>query len=231
MRASLLFGVSLCVASSCVPAMAQAAPPTGEVHTRIAGIQIPAIANAPFSARIVVTWDQPLASGGTLSRKYYTMVARDSKGRVRRETRGFVPADSSAEPPLQRVTILDPVAGRRTRCFQDSMTCAVSAFHPRAVVDENAASGDAAPASLGTRTMEGLQVTGTRKTAPAYDGSASIQTETWYSPDLGMDVFVVRTSPQSGTITLNVRDLQRGEPDASWFSPPSGFQVVKGGRR
>ncbi|HTX75001.1 MAG TPA: hypothetical protein VMD29_02260 [Terracidiphilus sp.] len=228
MRASLLLGLSLCVASVCVPAVAQNASSTGEVHTRIQGIEIPAIPNAPFSARIVVTQDQPQAGGGVLSRKYYTMVARDSKGRVHRETRGFVAADSSAEPPLERTTILDPVAGRRTVCAQSTMVCTRSAFHPRPILgNDMAAGGDAQTANLGTRTMQGLSVQGTRKTMPASDGSSSIETETWFSPDLGIDLFVVRKSPQSGTVTLNVKDLQRGEPDASWFSAPSGFQMVK----
>lgn len=228
MRASLLPGLSLGVALACVPACAQSAAPAGEVHTRIQGIQIPSTPNAPFSARIVVTWDQPLASGGTVSRKYYTMVARDSKGRVHRETRGFVPADSAAEPPLESLTILDPVAGRRMICAQTTMICTQTAYRPRTMLHADfAAGGDAGSANLGTRTMDGLNVQGTRKSAPSYDGSSTMQTEEWYSPDIGMDIFVVRKSPQTGTVTLNVRDLQRTEPDASWFMVPSGFQLVK----
>ena len=232
MRASLLLGLSVCIASACAPAVAQDASSTGEVHTRIQGIEIPATPDAPFLARIVVTLDQPQAGGGVLSRKYYTMVARDSKGRVHRETRGFVPADSSAEPPLERVTILDPVSGRRTVCQQTAMTCTRSAFRPRPIIgNDMAAGGDGQSANLGTRTMEGLTVQGTRKTTPAYDGSSSIETETWFSPDLGIDLLVVRRSPQMGTVTLSVKELQRGEPDASWFSTPSGFQMVKTSRR
>ena len=227
MRASFLLGLGLSAAFVCVPAVAQNGSPSGEVHTRIQGIQIPAIPNAPFSARIVVTWDQPLASGGTLSRKYYTMVARDSKGRVHRETREFVPANSEAEPPLQSVTLLDPVAGRRTTCAQATMICTRTLFHPRTVLAPNVAADGAQSTNLGTRDFDGLNALGTRTTAPAYDGSKSIQNETWYSPDLGIDLFVVRTSPQSGTITLSVKDLQRGEPEGSWFAVPSGYQLVK----
>lgn len=228
MRASLLLGLSLAVASMCLPAVAQADSRSGELHTRIQGIQIAPVPNAPFTARIVVTWDQPLASGGTLSRKYFTMVARDSKGRVHRETRGFVPADSSAEPPLERTIVLDPVSGRRISCSQATMICTRSAFHPRSALSpDSAAEGDAKTANLGTRTMEGLNVTGTSKTAPAADGSRSIETESWYSPDLGIDLSVVRRSPQTGTVTINVKDLVRGEPTGSLFTVPSGYQVVK----
>ena len=228
MRASLLLGISLCVASLCAPGIAQNASPSGTIHTRIQGIQIPAIPNAPFTARIVVTWDQPLAGGGTLSRKYYTMVARDSKGRVHRETRGFVSADSVADPPLESVTILDPAAGRRTVCRQSSMVCTRSAFHPRTVLSPNfAAGGDLKGTNLGTRTMQGIMVQGIRKTAPAYDGSSTVQTDLWYSADLGIDLFVVRRSPASGTVTLAVKDLKRGEPNKAMFGLPAGFQVVR----
>src|SRR5580692_224688 len=86
------------------------AAPDGKTRIRIEGIDIPAIPNAPFTARVAVTWKRPLDGGGTVSRKYYTIVARDSMGRVRREIREFVPANSSAEPLLRSFTIRDPVA-------------------------------------------------------------------------------------------------------------------------
>ena len=93
MRASILPRI---FAWSChsVPARgcAEQRDPAAKFIPGFRAFQIPAVPNAPFTARIVVTWDQPLASGGTLSRKYYTMVARDSKGRVHRETRDlFLP--------------------------------------------------------------------------------------------------------------------------------------------
>lgn len=228
MRATLLLGLSLSVAATSLPAAAQSTAVSGAVRTHIQGIQIPAIPNAPFTARVVVTWDQPLAGGGILSRKYYTMVARDSKGRVHRETRAFVAANSAEEPPLQSVTILDPVSSRRTVCSQSTMTCTRTVFHPRQILDTSLAeAGTGTPASLGTRNIDGLLAVGTRKTAPDYEGNRSIQTESWFSPDLGMNLFVVRTSPQAGTVTINVKDLQRGEPDRSWFTVPSGFQLLK----
>ena len=132
MRASIL--LSLFVLSPAfvgAQTTSQATVSDGSVRTHIEGIDIPPIANAPFSAKVVVTWDEPLIGGGTVSRKYYTLVARDSQGRVHRETRDFVPADSTAEPPLRSLTIIDPVAGTRTKCTQAALTCATSEYHPR----------------------------------------------------------------------------------------------------
>ncbi len=232
MRASLLLGLSLCVAFPGAPVLAQGAVPTGVPRTNIEGIEIPAIPNAPFVARVEVTWTQPLDNGASVSRKYYTMVARDSKGRVHRETRGFVPANSSAEPPLRSIAIIDPVSSVRTTCAMAAMTCATSAFHPQLILPGAAATGmpdgqgDANRASLGTQTMDGLQVMGTRQTVNDPATGLATQTDAWISPELQMDLSVVRSSPRMGQVRLIVSDLVRGEPDPSWFATPSGFAIT-----
>jgi hypothetical protein len=236
MRASILLGLPLCAALAGQSFTSRASTPQGAVRTQIQGIDIPTVANVPFTARVVVTWNQRLNDGSTLSKQYYTMVARDSQGRVRRETRDFVPANSSDEPPLRSFTIFDPVAGTRTVCYEASMKCAVTAFRPSLelagapVGAASASAGDPTHVNLGQQTMDGLTVIGARVTSGAAgtggsNGSASPNTESWYSPDLRIDLDVVRSNPQTGQVTLHVRDLVRGEPDSSWFAIPSGFQV------
>ena len=91
MRASILAELSVCVALTCVSAHSQAPATVGALQMHIEGINIPHIANAPFRAKEVVRWDEPLVGGGTVSKMYYTMVARDSQGRVRREPVGPSP--------------------------------------------------------------------------------------------------------------------------------------------
>ena len=163
-------------------------------------------------------------------------MARDSQGRVRRETRQFVSADSTAEPPLRSFTISDPVAGTRTTCTKAWRTCAASAFDANLVLSQNDADGgNGSGQSLGQRTIEGLPVTGTRVTASNVSGAgagsriAISNTDAWYSPDLHIDLSVTRSDPQSGVVTLNVTDLVQGEPDPSWFAVPSGY-TVRGGK-
>ena len=235
MRSFILLGLSLCAAFTIPPAICQSSASVGAVRAHIEGIEIPAVANAPFTARVAVTWNKPLVGGGTVSRKYYTLVARDSQGRVRREIREFVPADSNDEPPLRSFTILDPLSGTRTVCTRASMTCATSAFHPRLPLTEEAgtssgSSENGTRESLGQQTMDDLPVVGTRETV-SNTGSSRIaltQTDVWYSPDLQMDLNVVRSNPQLGEVTLQVANLVRGEPDSSWFSVPSGYEVRGG---
>jgi len=71
-------------------------------------------------------------------------------------------------------------------------------------------------------------VVGTRATVTSQDSTrvALTHTEVWYSPDLQMDLSVDRSNPQLGEVTLKVTELVRGTPDPSWFTVPSGYQVI-----
>jgi hypothetical protein len=234
MRASILFGL-LVFSSAFTSAQttSQTTVSDGSVRTHIEGIDIPPIANAPFCAKVVVTWDEPLIGGGTLSRKYYTLVARDSQGRVHRETRDFVPADSTAEPPLRSLTIIDPVSGTRTKCTQPAMACTTAEYHSRVALTAQAGgplvarTGNVTRESLGNQTIDSLTAVGTRETRTTVSGPRIIisHTDLWYSPDLQMYLSVARSNPQLGQLTLTVTDLVRGGPEHSWFDVPPGYEV------
>ncbi len=233
MRASVLLGLSLCFALTTLPAVCQDSAAVGGVRTRIEGVDIPSIANAPFTAKVLVTWNRPLVGGGMVSRKYYTRVARDSQGRVRRETREFIPADSNAEPPLRTFTILDPVSSTRTTCTQATLSCSTSPFQPRVnlTADGGTLSGagsNVTRENLGRQTMDDLPVVGTRETVTSQDSTRVVLThiDVWYSPDLQIDLSVDRSNPRLGELTLKVTELVRGVPDPSWFAVPSGYQVI-----
>jgi hypothetical protein len=238
MRAVILLGLLASTAFATAQTVSQTSTADGRIHTRIEGIDIPSITAAPFTARVVVTWNQPLIGGGMVSRTYYTVVARDSQGRVRRETRDFIPANSSAEPPLRSFAITDPVAGSRITCTQDGMNCTVVDF--RVPLSSSELTIDAplgqtkgfSRQSLGPQTMDSLPVVGTRETMvtnTGTGGSARVlvrTTDLWYSPDLKMYLSVVRNDPQMGQVTLTVTDLFLGEPDPALFGVPQGFNVV-----
>ncbi len=234
MSNSALLGLSLCIAFAAIPAISQEVP-VGSMRTHIEGIEIPSIPEIPFTAKVVVTWNRPLVGGGTVSRKYYTLVARDAQGRVRREIRGFVAADSAEEPPLRSFTILDPISGTRTICTKARMTCATSAFDANLALTEDAAAhSNGSRESLGRHTIEGLPATGTRETVSNVSGPrgnsrlAVSRTEAWYSPDLHIDLSVTRTDPQLGVVTLQVTEIVQGEPDSTWFDIPGGYTVKSG---
>src|SRR5262245_2311348 len=115
---------------------------------------------APFQARAVDEHTQTLSDGNRIARKATSSVWRDAEGRTRREVDG-------------RVFIDDPVAGTGYVLDEQAKTAMqhppFPGHHPPDGVpgmrDEGARKpGAPATQSLGTRTIEGLEATGTRTT-------------------------------------------------------------------
>ena len=85
---------------------------------------------------------------------------------------------------------------------------------------------------LGTETMEGLLVTGTRTTRTIPAGEIGnekpirIVTEVWTSPDLKTIVYSKRTDPRMGEQTFKLTNIVRAEPDASLFTVPADFKLT-----
>jgi hypothetical protein len=94
------------------------------------------------------------------------------------------------------------------------------------------AGDQATTVSLGTQTIEGVTVEGTRTTSTIPAGAMGnekpimITFERWYSPDLLTDVKTVRSNPFEGTTTFMLTNLKRGEPDASLFAVPSDYKLI-----
>jgi len=90
--------------------------------------------------------------------------------------------------------------------------------------------------NLGSQTMEGVVVNGTRttRTIPAgeigNEKPIEIVTEVWTSPDLKTIVYSKRTDPRMGEETFQLTNIERSEPDASLFTVPQDFKVTKGPR-
>ena len=87
---------------------------------------------------------------------------------------------------------------------------------------------------LGTQTMEGVFVTGTRttKTIPAgqigNEKPIRIAIEVWTSPELKTVVMSKRSDPRMGEQTFRLTNIVRSEPDASLFTVPTDFKVIDG---
>lgn len=89
-------------------------------------------------------------------------------------------------------------------------------------------------ANLSAQTVNGVTATGVRETrtipAGQIGNAAAIQTvrETWMSTDLKVPVKTMISDPRSGTITTQLTNIVRAEPDASLFQAPADYTVVKG---
>ena len=104
---------------------------------------------------------------------------------------------------------------------------------PLAVVDANRGR-PASTDSLGSQTMDGLLVNGTRTTTTIPVGQIGnnqpikIVNEVWTSPDLNTVIYSKRTDPLSGEQTFELTNIARTEPDPSLFTVPEGFKIVDG---
>lgn len=90
---------------------------------------------------------------------------------------------------------------------------------------------------LGTQTIDGVLVEGTRSTViypvglMGNDREFSSTTETWMSPELKLMVLSKSNDPRSGENTFKIANLSRTPPDANLFLVPPDYTIVdeKGG--
>ena len=220
-------------------AASHAPDPDSGISGHVEGLFIPLIGGEPFHARIPVRITRQLPDGTTVEQKYYTLAARDGKGRTYREGRDVVAADSDREPPLMRTFVYDPKTSLITTCNPVRRTCQQSSFNPTSHPADEAVGPSADGKSvltredLGKKTMQGLEAIGTRETrtfAPGAFGNDKpvvVTKEIWYSPRLQFNLSVTRIDPRNGVQKLEVTDLKLGEPGAEWFALPDGYRMVQ----
>jgi hypothetical protein len=201
---------------------------------------------------------QTLANGTQITRNEQRQVYRDSMGRVRTETTITRPGGGSqtgsqgATQTRTNVTIYDPVEGSMSRLDAQRMTVdktmlptgGANGNPGRRGPGQNGNGGPgnrARPAGatdpqilredLGTKTIAGVTVTGTRTTmtipAGAEGNSQALESvhEVWRSPDLQVPVMTTTTDPRSGTRVTQLTNVNRNEPDATLFQAPSNYTV------
>jgi len=174
-----------------------------------------------------------LQDGTQITRKTYNVDARDSSGRTHNEMRNWIAAEGE-EPKLTRVELYDPATKTRTDLFP--LTKVARQWVNAATGQLTPATGTAKPEltreELGTDTMEGLAVKGTRvtQTFPAgsmgNDRPLTIVTEYWYAAEIRLNLLTKRTDPRHGVQTVRVTELVREEPDAALFAIGEEYKVV-----
>ena len=84
---------------------------------------------------------------------------------------------------------------------------------------------------LGTQTIEGVSAQGKRTTITFPAGffgnerPLSVVDERWYSKDLQLFVMTKHSDPRSGETIYRMTNINRANPDASLFAPPSDYKV------
>lgn len=215
------------------------------------------ITGVPYSAEEVFDRTQTLADGTRITqRTRVTKFFRDSEGRTRNERPMFMGAREASED-VMIVEISDPVSGFRyvldpynhiahrfsppekpnepTRYSQQANAASsrtTSSTSVRTVVSAAPARPEVTTESLGTQTIEGVSVEGTRMTTTVAVGEigndrpiVSVR-ESWFSPDLKVVVLSKTSDPRMGESTMKLRNIDRTEPDPALFRAPADYQLV-----
>jgi hypothetical protein len=213
--------------------------PDGGAREMIMSISFPPVAGAPFQATVNTQWTKYLPDGSTSVLTNHRFVARDGQGRVYQERRTFVPEGSDREPRVRLIEISSPVTHTKYFCDPSLSSCELQSYNApiaEAVVPIGPI-GDGkrelSRASLGTKTIEGVEVIGTRETITIAPGSAIGNTapveetkEFWYSPKLGINLQVTRLDPMHGDQVFTVTGITLSEPDARLFVLPAKCKVA-----
>ncbi len=201
------------------------------------------VTGAPMTATVSVTHDQTLSDGNTIHTDNQSTEYRDSQGRVRREVpfKLATPATGATEGTM--IIIMDPVAGKRYVLNPQKKTAHEMPLHPPTPQGVDVIGGaqltkpreaNVTTEQLGTKTILGLQATGTRMThtipADQIGNTKPIQvvTERWVSSDLQIPLTMTHTDPMMGSMSSTVTSVTRGEPDASLFQVPSDYKIETG---
>ena len=246
-RRSLVRQTLACVAvivaaGSMVRAQREMPPPPPPID--ILGVEpldFEVVTGLPFTAEAVTEMTQELRDGNRIERRSTTTIARDGRGRVRREQAlpplGPVMLDSDvrmitiSDPHERTVYLIDP----RRRTVSKST---VPAGPPRRRGDGGRGERPLPPPqivseSLGSRQIHGLRSDGTRQTltipAGAFGnvGPINVITERWQSPELKIVLESRRSDPRLGDVVYRIVDLERGEPAADLFTVPPDYTVIE----
>ena len=204
------------------------------------------VVDAPYSADATTEVIQPLADGNRIERRSTSTIARDGRGRGRREQQlaavgPFVPAGDA-----QFVTITDPVASVHYTLDRERKVAirmplpVIKRIEGRAGVAmpgvrvtrvEGARAAAPRTESLGTRDVEGVRADGTRTTTTIEAGAIGnvapieIVSERWFSPELKTVVLSRRSDPRFGDTTYRLENIVRGEPSPELFRVPTDYTV------
>jgi hypothetical protein len=201
------------------------------------------VTGAPFSAVAISESTQTLADGNHITRKTQANLYRDSQGRFRKEV-SFSAIGVLAEAGQRRnfIVIQDPVASVGYALDADQKVAHKFTFPgPRAAANrqnrtelrmqKQLAEGTLQKTDLGTQTINGLTVSGTRYTRTILAGQIgnekpiTIVSEQWYSNDLQTVVKSTRSDPRFGETTYTLTNIQRTEPNAALFQVPSEYTI------
>ncbi|MGP8258891.1 MAG: hypothetical protein ACLQM6_02945 [Acidobacteriaceae bacterium] len=223
--------------------MAAQAPmhaPDGGTSETLQSIDIFPAANVPFSATVVTEWTRILPDGSTQTTKNHRIVARDSSGRVFQERRYFSPNGDQQETPLSELDYQYPNQHQLYVCRPEIRVCTVYRYNPPLAIltpkagTLSSGTGSVTVEDLGRKTIENLEVFGSREVTTINAGVAGNQRseptvkEFWYSPRLQINLVTKRFDPHvSGIQDFEVKNINLDDPDPKLFQTPADYRLIR----
>lgn len=245
-RYAMVF-VALLLFASILTAQTNNSKQSASTSTLSGGIALRSVAGAPFSADVVRQSTQIQSDGSRALVEMHGKMFRDSQGRTRVETElasgvGSVTRHfTTIFDPVQRIGIVLNVEAKTATIFHlhlppastpsaKQLKLVAAAQATQARKSGLARSTSDGPEDLGTMTLEGFNVTGTRSAHPAKASTASDKTQTaftesWFSPELKIELLSITQLPQALTDTTRLINIAPGEPDPALFQAPADYTV------
>jgi hypothetical protein len=196
----------------------------------------PTVKDAPYSGEVVREHSRSQPDGDRVTQATTTdRMFRDSQGRVRTEqwhaSRRY-PIFVISDPVAMYIYVVDtvdrvvhrvPAEARRPR----RAVTAAPGVGAATVAQSKQANAVQVTEDLCSKTIEGLEVTGTRIATTTPDGRQKSNRETWTSAKLHLDVLRVDYDSAGGTRTTKIANLSTGEPDPSLFTISADYAIVE----
>lgn len=213
------------------------------------------VKNQPYQAQANTETRRTLADGSHITQSTTAMIARDSDGRTVNTqkvsdsltiTTIFDPiaktrTDYTSDTKIAHVLALPSPTGSPSQVpvavsaavagFAAGPPSGDAVFVQSRAVSSPPAGKHSTTEPPGTKTIEGIQVTGTRTTstipAGAIGNEEDLTTtrEEWYSPELKLVVQSTQNDPRFGQTTYSLSGIQQGPPDPALFQVPTGYKV------
>jgi hypothetical protein len=213
------------------------------------------VRNQPYKAQANTETLRTLADGSHITQSTTAMIARDSEGRTVNAqkladsltiTTIFDPVakthiDYASDTKVAHVLPLPtpsaspsqvPVAvGAAFSGLAGPPSGAVAFFVQGRAASPQLTNQHTTTESLGNKTIEGIQVTGTRTTSTLPAGTIGNEEdltttrEEWYSPELKLVVQSTQNDPRLGQTTYTLNDIQQGPPDETLFQVPADYKI------
>jgi hypothetical protein len=200
---------------------------TAQVVLRSGGDSGRLVKDKPYSAEAVTETVQTLAGGNSIIRHNVSKLYRDASGRTRREqTIESLGPSSPVAPATNMIVISDPVS-RIDYILDAELKTARKFGRYESAPLQQPPQGE----SLGSRMIEGLLCTGTKKTVTIPAGKIGnvlpivVVTESWYAPAIEAFVRSTTSDPRFGETSYVLRNVVLAEPPPELFKLPSDYRV------